>query len=146
MGSNITNEDMEHLFKKKKKKYRTWNKSDCPPLGQVHINTHFWRHIKENKNKRTRSYIEVIRRLSAIGQTKKLLESVSHVQDVYEESKGSTKTRYWFILGHTEHGRLGIVLRAVQQGNIHLYSIIPDWNGYIPRQRLIDNAIKIETL
>lgn len=143
-SATIKAEDVDRIFKARKKFYRKWNQSYCPPLGQIHINTHFWTHLKENKNRRLRPHRDVINRLRAIKQTKKLLESISHFQDEYEENDGSKKVKYWFIVGHTKHGRLGIVLRKVQQGKIHLYSIIPNWKGYIPREKLIMNEVSIE--
>ena len=142
----ITEEDIDRIFNQSKKKYRKWNHSNCPAIGKININTHFWRHIKENKNRRLRPYKDVIHRLRAIRQTKKLLESISHVQDIYEENKGSQKIKYWCIVGHNEHNRLGIILRKVQNGHIHLYSIIPNWKGYIPRERLINKEISIKAV
>lgn len=130
------------LFERKKKKFRKLKKLKVNFLpkdekNMIMINTHFWKHLNHNKNNQKRSFKDVILRLYNIKNAITLLENTHHYQDKYSIITNSKKEDFIFIVSHINANRLGIVLRRSHSNRTyHLYSIIPNWKGYIPRQDL----------
>ena len=57
MKENLIEQKVETLFETLKKRHRKNSKIQCPAFENepIHINTIFWKHLKYQKNKRSRT-------------------------------------------------------------------------------------------
>jgi len=123
---------------RKKEKYRKRTKIQCPAfLGEpVHLSTHFWTHVRLQRNERPRTEQEVLERLSSIDIMIEIIESSSYYQDYYENVIRNKKFYYWTFIAVIDAVRYGVIIRRKgKTGNRHFYSIIPNYEGYIPREK-----------
>jgi len=136
-GTNLTTEKINNLFEKIKKSYRKKTKIQSPAFDNepIHINTHFWKHLKFQKNRRERSLKDIHSRLISIDIMLHILKTSFYYQDYFKGKDKNNIIHYWTILAIYNDIRYCIVIRKIgKQGNRHLYSIIPNWKGYIPRE------------
>ena len=147
MKENLLEEKVETLFEILKKRYRKNTKVQCPAFENepIHINTIFWKHLKYQKNKRNRTVKDLHQRLISLDIMFDILKTVSYYQDYFLGKDKNNIIHFWTILVIVNHVRYGIIIRKIgKQGNKHLYSIIPNWKGYIPRVEASENKIKIQ--
>ena len=145
MNENSTEEKVEALFEKLKKFHRKTTKIQCPAFENepIHINSHFWKHIKYQKNKRQRATNDLKNRLISIEPMLHILKITPYYQDYFKGKDKNNIIHYWTILAIYNETRYGIIIRKKgKQGNKHLYSIIPKWKGYIPRKEAHNITIK----
>lgn len=145
----VTNKLVDDIFNKKrhksfrKLKHIIVNFEDSS-INRIDINKHFWDHIIYHRNKRRRTNKEILERLRHLNNTIKILQNTVYYQDKYSVIDGSRKIYFIFVRGILNNKGIGIVLRRIHNNNkYHLYSIIPDWNGYIPRIEQIDGRVTI---
>jgi len=147
MKENLLEEKVETLFETLKKRYRKNTKVQCPAFENepIHINTIFWKHLKYQKNKRNRTVKDLHQRLISLDIMFDILKTVPYYQDYFLGKDKNNIIHFWTILVIVNHVRYGIIIRKIgKQGNKHLYSIIPNWKGYIPRVEASEHKIKIQ--
>jgi len=147
MKENLIEQKVETLFETLKKRYRKNTKIQCPAFENepIHINTIFWKHLKYQKNKRNRTVKDLHQRLISLDIMFDILKTVSYYQDYFLGKDKNNIIHFWTILVIVNHARYGIIIRKIgKQGNKHLYSIIPNWQGYIPRVEASEHKIKIQ--
>ena len=124
------------LFEKIKKRYRKITKLQSPAFQNeaIVLNANFWNHLKFQKNKKPRSEQDIIVRLNAIDKMIEIIEHSLYYQDYYIGKDKNSSIHFWTILATYDNIRYCVVIRKKgKQGNKHIYSIIPNWKGYIPR-------------
>jgi len=147
MKENLLEEKVETLFETLKKRYRKNTKVQCPAFESepIHINTIFWKHLKYQKNKRNRTVKDLHQRLISLDIIFDILKTVPYYQDYFLGKDKNNIIHFWTILVIVNNVRYGIIIRKIgKQGNKHLYSIIPNWKGYIPRVEASEHKIKIQ--
>ncbi len=148
----LDNRLVDEIFDKKRhKEYRKLKhilvNFEDEKINRIDVNKYFWDHIKYNRNKRRRSNKEIVDRLRAIKRTKKILEKTIYIQDKYIIQESSKIVKFIFIKGILDGNGIGIVLRSMHNNKkYHLYSIIPNWNGYIPRLEQINGNVIIKKI
>jgi len=143
---NITSSDINDLILQAKKKYRKQTKIQCPEFNKetLHLNASFWTHLELQKNKRQRSFRDIITRLKALDKMYYIINHIPFYQDYYKGKDHNTIIHFWTLLATIEDVRYCVVVRKRgKQGNKHIYSIIPNWQGYIPRKTSDEHKIKI---
>jgi len=123
---------------RKRDKYRKKSKVQCPAFDNepVHINTHFWTHIRLQRNERPRADEEVLKRLRAIDKMIDIVESSKRYQDFYQGKDKNKILYYWTFIAVIDDIHYGVIVRRKgKSGNKHFYSIIPNYRGYIPRDQ-----------
>jgi len=143
---NITSSEISNLITQSKKKYRKQTKIQCPAFNEetLRINASFWTHLELQKNKRQRSFIDIIHRVNALDKMYYIIRHIPFYQDYYTGKDKNTIIHFWTLLATIEEVRYCVVIRKRgKQGNKHIYSIIPNWKGYIPRKESNDHKIKI---
>jgi len=146
MKENLLEEKVETLFETLKKRYRKNTKVQCPAFENepIHVNTIFWKHLKYQKNKRNRTVKDLHQRLISVDIMFDILKTVPYYQDYFLGKDKNNIIHFWTILVIVNHVRYGIIIRKIgKQGNKHLYSIIPNWKGYIPRVEASEHKIEI---
>lgn len=145
----LNNQLVDDIFTKKKhKEFRKLkhilvNFQDST-INRIDVNKHFWDHIIYNRNKRRRSNKEIVDRLRHIKNSIKILQNTIYYQDKYTIEDNSRKLHFIFVRAISNDKAIGIVLRRIHNNKkYHLYSIIPDWNGYIPRINQINGIVTI---
>ena len=74
-----------------------------------------------------------------------ILKTSFYYQDYFKGKDKNNIIHYWTILATYNDIRYCIVIRKIgKQGNRHLYSIIPNWKGYIPREEANRQFVKIQ--
>ena len=147
MKEKLLDEKVETLFETLKKRYRKNTKVQCPAFENepIHVNTIFWKHLKYQKNKRNRTVKDLHQRLISLDIMFNILKTVPYYQDYFTGKDKNNIIHFWTILVIVNHVRYGIIIRKIgKQGNKHLYSIIPDWKGYIPRVEASKHKIQIQ--
>lgn len=147
MKVSLSEEKVETLFETLKKRHRKNTKIQCPAFQNepIHINTHFWKHLKYQKNKRSRTVEDLHSRLVSIDIMFEILKTTPYYQDYFIGKDKNNTIFFWTILVVVNHVRYGVIIRKIgKQGNKHLYSIIPNWQGYIPRVEADKHRIKIQ--
>jgi hypothetical protein len=147
MKENLIEEKVETLFETLKKRHRKNSKIQCPAFKNepIHLNTIFWKHLKYQKNKRNRTVKDLHNRLISLDVMFDILKTVPYYQDYFTGKDKNNIIHFWTILVIVNHIRYGIIIRKIgKQGNKHLYSIIPNWKGYIPRIEASEHKIKIQ--
>lgn len=148
----LNNDLVDNIFDKKRhKEYRKLKhiivNFEDENINKIDVNKHFWDHIKYHRNNRRRSNKEIIERLRAIKKTIIILEKTIYIQDKYTIKESSKNIKFIFIKGILYGKGIGIVLRSIHNNKkYHLYSIIPDWNGYIPRIEQINGKVTISKI
>lgn len=130
---------------RKRDKYRKKSKVQCPAFDNepVHINTHFWTHIRLQRNERPRADEEVLKRLRAIDKMIDIVENSKRYQDFYRGKDKNKILYYWTFIAVINDIHYGVIVRRKgKTGNKHFYSIIPDYRGYIPRVERIRTHTK----
>jgi len=146
VNENITSLDINDLITQSKKKYRKQTKIQCPAFSKetLHINASFWTHLELQKNKRQRSFIDIISRVNALDKMYNIIKHIPFYQDYYKGKDHNTIIHFWTLLATIEDVRYCVVVRKRgKQGNKHIYSIVPNWKGYIPRKESNEHRIKI---
>jgi len=101
--------------------------------------------LKYQKNKRNRTVKDLHQRLISLDIMFDILKTVPYYQDYFLGKDKNNIIHFWTILVIVNHVRYGIIIRKIgKQGNKHLYSIIPNWKGYIPRVEASEHKIKIQ--
>jgi hypothetical protein len=142
-------QNIELLLKQKKKQYRKLKEIkvkflDSNEKQKIGINSHFWQHLIKHHNNKKRPIKDMFARLLILDDVIKVLENIPYYQDQYMWHQSSKKSEYIFILAIINNTKIGIVLRRNgQTKTYHLYSIIPNWKGYIPRIDYFNKAIAI---
>ena len=73
-------------------------------------------------------------RLNSVDKMVEIVENTFYYQDFYTGREKSKIIYYWTILGVVNDIRYGVIIRKKgKQGNKHIYSIIPNFRGVIPR-------------
>ncbi len=125
---------------RKKDKYRKKTKIQCPAFNNepIHLNTHFWTHIRLQRNERPRADEEVFNRLKAIDIMINIIESSKHYQDFHQGKERNKTFYYWTFIAVVDDVHYGVIVRRKgKTGNKHFYSVIPDYQGYIPRSKRV---------
>jgi hypothetical protein len=132
----MTREEIEDLFSKTKKRLRKRTKLQSPAFKNeaLVINADFWNHLKFQKNKKPRTHEDILSRLRAIDTMIEIIENAPYYQDYFTGKDKNNIMHFWTILATCNDIRYCVVVRKKgKQGNKHIYSIIPNWRGYIPR-------------
>jgi len=128
---------IEKKFKEIKNKYRKTRKIQCPAFNNepIILGTHFWTHIKFNKNKRKRTNSVILSKLNSIKAMIDITKNITYFQDTHIGKDKNTIMHFWTIIAMVDGTRYGIIIRKKgKQGNKHFYSIIPNYKGSIPRK------------
>jgi len=73
-------------------------------------------------------------RLNSVDKMVEIVENTFYYQDFYTGKEKSKIIYYWTILAVINDIRYGVIIRKKgKQGNKHIYSIIPNFKGIIPR-------------
>jgi len=129
---------IEKKIKQVKNKYRKKTKIQCPAFNNetVMLGTHFWTHIQLSRNERIRPNKEILLRLNAVETMIDIVENITHFQDFYIGKDKNTIMYFWTIIAIVNDIRYGVIIRRKgKQGNKHFYSIIPNYEGCIPRDK-----------
>jgi hypothetical protein len=149
MENIITIKEVDNLLKQKKKQYRKLkeikiNFLESTEKQKIDINSHFWQHLIIHHNNKKRPTKDIHSRLLILDDAFKVLQNSNYYQDKYLWQQSSKKAEYIFILGNIKDKKIGIVIRRNgQTKTYHLYSIIPNWKGYIPRIDYFNKNISI---
>ena len=127
---------IEKKIKQIKNKYRKKTKIQCPAFDNeaLILGADFWKHLLLQKNKRLRTVEDMNSRLNAVDKMVEIVENTFYYQDFYTGKEKSKIIYYWTILAVINDIRYGVIIRKKgKQGNKHIYSIIPNFRGVIPR-------------
>jgi hypothetical protein len=127
---------IEKKIKQIKNKYRKKTKIQCPAFDNeaLILGADFWKHLLLQKNKRLRTVEDMNGRLNAVDKMLEIVENTFYYQDFYTGKEKSKTIYYWTILAVISDMRYGVIIRKKgKQGNKHIYSIIPNFRGIIPR-------------
>jgi hypothetical protein len=127
---------IEKKIKQIKNKYRKKTKIQCPAFDNeaLILGADFWKHLLLQKNKRLRTVEDMNGRLNAVDKMVEIVENTFYYQDFYRGKEKSKIIYYWTILAVINDIRYGVIIRKKgKQGNKHIYSIIPNFRGIIPR-------------
>ena len=127
---------IEKKIKQIKNKYRKKTKIQCPAFDNeaLILGADFWKHLLLQKNKRLRTVEDMNGRLNAVDKMVEIVENTFYYQDFYTGKEKSKIIYYWTILAVINDIRYGVIIRKKgKQGNKHIYSIIPNFRGVIPR-------------
>jgi len=136
-NERLTSSAIKGLILKAKKQYRKKTKIQCPAFDNeaLIINAFFWTHLELQKNRRQRTFKDISTRLNALDNMIDIVEAIPYYQDYYKGKDKNTIIHFWTLLATIDDIRYGIVIRKRgNQGNKHIYSIIPNWKGHIPRE------------
>ena len=112
-------------LEKQKVLYNKIGAIPCPALdGElVHFNSHGFKHLIR-KNGFMRPESEIRRRFSIIGLGVKIVFGTYSISE-YRETKVATKiTRFWLLKEKFGKTTIKVVLRKIEEGNIHFFSIM----------------------
>lgn len=127
---------IEKKIKQIKNKYRKKTKIQCPAFDNeaLILGADFWKHLLLQKNKRLRTVEDMNGRLNAVDKMVEIVENTFYYQDSYTGKEKSKTIYYWTIIAVINDIRYGVIIRKKgKQGNKHIYSIIPNFRGVIPR-------------
>ena len=127
---------IEKKIKQIKNKYRKKTKIQCPAFENeaLILGADFWKHLLLQKNKRLRTVEDMNGRLNAVDKMVEIVENTFYYQDFYTGREKTKVIYYWTILAIINDIRYGVIIRKKgKQGNKHIYSIIPNFRGVIPR-------------
>ena len=127
---------IEKKIKQIKNKYRKKTKIQCPAFDNeaLILGADFWKHLSLQKNKRLRTVEDMNGRLNAVDKMVEIVENTFYYQDSYRGKEKSKTIYYWTIIAVINDIRYGVIIRKKgKQGNKHIYSIIPNFRGVIPR-------------
>jgi len=127
---------IEKKIKQIKNKYRKKTKIQCPAFDNeaLILGADFWKHLLLQKNKRLRTVEDMNGRLNSVDKMVEIVENTFYYQDFYTGKEKSKIIYYWTILAVINDIRYGVIIRKKgKQGNKHIYSIIPNFKGIIPR-------------
>ena len=127
---------IEKKIKLIKNKYRKKTKIQCPAFDNeaLILGADFWKHLILQKNKRLRTVEDMNSRLNSVDKMIKIVENSIFFQDYYIGKEKNKIIYYWTILAVINDVRYGVIIRKKgKQGNRHIYSIIPNFRGVIPR-------------
>ena len=127
---------IERKIKRIKNKYRKKTKIQCPAFDNeaLILGADFWKHLILKKNKRLRTVEDMNSRLNAVDKMIIIVEKSIFFQDYYIGKEKNKIIYYWTLLAVVNDVRYGVVIRKKgKQGNRHIYSIIPNFRGIIPR-------------
>ncbi len=126
--------NIKEKFKKFKKKYRKKTKIQSLAFNNeaIILGAEFWKHLMFQKNRRLRTDEDINIRLNAIDKMIDIIETTPYYQDYYIGKDKNNIIHFWILLAMIEEIRYGVIIRKKgQQGNKHIYSIIPNWHGLI---------------
>ena len=136
---------IKEKFKKIKRKYRKKTKIQSLVFDNeaIVLGADFWKHLMFQKNRRLRTDDDINKRLNAIEKMIKIVETSPYYQDYYIGKDKNTIMHFWILLATIDETRYGVIVRKKgKQGNKHIYSIIPNWHGFIPREETTNHKIK----
>ncbi len=136
-SEELTSLKINNRISEAKKKYRKSTKIQCPAFNNeaLQVNAYFWKHLELQKNKRQRTFQDISNRLNALDKMFHIIQTIPYYQDCYQGKDHNTIVHFWTLLATIEDIRYCVVVRKRgKQGNKHIYSIIPNWKGYIPRE------------
>ena len=136
---------IKEKFKKIKRKYRKKTKIQSLAFDNeaIVLGADFWKHLMFQKNRRLRTDDDINKRLNAIEKMIKIVETSPYYQDYYIGKDKNTIMHFWILLATIDETRYGVIVRKKgKQGNKHIYSIIPNWHGFIPREETTNHKIK----
>ena len=136
---------IKEKFKKIKRKYRKKTKIQSLAFDNeaIVLGADFWKHLMFQKNRRLRTDDDINKRLNAIEKMIKIVETSPYYQDCYIGKDKNTIMHFWILLATIDETRYGVIIRKKgKQGNKHIYSIIPNWHGFIPREETTNHKIK----
>jgi len=136
---------IEKKIKQIKNKYRKKTKIQCPAFDNeaLILGADFWKHLLLQKNKRLRTVEDMNGRLNAVDKMVEIVENTFYYQDLYTGKEKNKIIYYWTILAVINDIRYGVIIRKKgKQGNKHIYSIIPNFRGVIPRSDRDENKTK----
>ena len=65
-----------------------------------------------------------------------IVENITYYQDFYIGKNKNNIMYFWTIIAVVDEVRYGVIIRRKgKQGNKHFYSIIPNYEGCIPREK-----------
>ena len=125
-------------IEKVKNKYRKNSKIQAPAFDNetIRLGTHFWTHIKYRRNERLRKSEDIFKRLRAVDKMMEIIKTTLYYQDFYRGKDKNTIMYFWTFIAVIDGARYGVIIRRKgKNGNKHFYSIIPDYQGCIPREK-----------
>lgn len=140
IDSNLTSQKVNTLLDTIQKRYRTTKKIQSPAFDYepIQLNTSFWKHLQFQNNRRPRTFQDMHSRLISIDSMIHILKTSIYYQDYYKGKEKNNIIYFWTIIAIYNGIRYGIIIkRKGKQGRKHLYSIIPNYRGYIPREKTI---------
>jgi len=129
---------IEKKIKEIKNRYRKKTKIQCPAFNNeaIILGTHFWTHIQLSRNERVRPNAEILARLNSVETMINIVENIAYYQDFYIGKNKNNIMYFWTIIAVVNEVRYGVIIRRKgKQGNKHFYSIIPNYEGCIPREK-----------
>ena len=138
--------NIKEKFKETKKRYRKKTKVQSLAFKNeaIVLGADFWKHLMFQKNRRLRSDKDINSRLNAIDKMLEIIERTPYYQDYYVGKDKNNIIYFWILLATIDEIRYGIIVRKKgKQGNKHIYSIIPNWHGFIPRDEMNNHKIRI---
>lgn len=136
-SEELTSIKIKSLVSSAKSRYRKDTKIQCPAFDNetLRVNAFFWVHLENQKNKRQRTFQDISNRLNALDKMFSIIQTIPYYQDYYKGKDKNTIIHFWTLLATIDRVRYCIVVRKRgKNGNKHIYSIIPNWKGYIPRE------------
>ena len=125
--------DYEAIRAKAREYYRTIGTIFSPALGQkICFSNDGFRHILFKRGRKGRERSAQIKRFSLLPLASELVGlSTTHqeFEAMSEMRRGKTKSvRYWGIIAILRNEKIKVVIRRIgENGNVHFWSIIPDF-------------------
>lgn len=112
----------------------------CPALDEkVHFTAEGFNHLVFSRKKVQRDHSVQVARFRLLESAIRLIGLTSTHQEFEETNKSmevkwqkkrmirSVPIRYWGIIAIVQNRKIRVVLRKVGTGNIHFWSVMPDW-------------------
>ena len=129
---NILDQTLKYAKKTAKEFYfKIWSKNPpkCPAFdGEVVNISHYgWEHLVYL---RKRTKLDLLGRLFVLERAKKILETAQHYQSHIKRGN----EEFWIFEAELDNVKVKVVVRSIEQGNKHFYSVI--------RKGSVDQEIK----
>ena len=121
-------EDHKLFIKKAKEEYKKIGYIECPAFGgeKVYFNRYGLRHLFY-KDRVSRPIEEVIKRINLLQYASNILKHIKNVDNEERRTKNKTYAYFWTIKYSINSDlRIRIILRRLDNGNLHFFSIMSE--------------------
>lgn len=121
----MNKDEYEHLFKETQEYYLSIGKLSCPifPAEFIYFEKAGFRHL-QYKGRILRSYLDQMRRFRLFKQCKDIITNAKEVFEYREVKNHATVVKFWSIRVNKGSKVVIVVIRQINTGNKHFYSIM----------------------